>query len=424
MSDLKRRLRAQQTWLPGHELELWGEVPLVLHGHHFHLFWDQTIDDTLGPEVGQLVRTHAAREVFHDLLEQLVVRLEIDGASDRLRFFEELYAELGQGRVSLSLARDGGLVIADELHYGRSWLDKYGDRVRKRWPVDAVTAGFAAAATELAHDLPRESIDATERECVALGDRRCAIRVQPGTLAPRKGSVLGPKLAAALGPVPNDDDPELVELGEALRGYFSGVSGDERGLAAGPGLLWARMPAVYFGRVAAEALQHAQAVSPGSTPLLEALLIEAGRSDAFLSWGNLLAAPEWEAIAGQTPTEVSQVVRGGLAIARATGQGRWSLAELEPGQRLVVRSPGNAEVLHTLLREDRVQRGICFGAQGAVLGLALLAHHVDWSRRPELGLPHYEDLFRADLGWRVREPRCLAKGDPYCEVVAHRIHAG
>jgi len=184
------------------------------------------------------------------------------------------------------------------------------------------------------------------------------------------------------------------------------------------------MPAVYFGRVAAEALQHAQAVSPGSTPLLEALLIEAGRSDAFLSWGNLLAAPEWEAIAGQTPTEVSQVVRGGLAIARATGQGRWSLAELEPGQRLVVRSPGNAEVLHTLLREDRVQRGICFGAQGAVLGLALLAHHVDWSRRPELGLPHYEDLFRADLGWRVREPRCLAKGDPYCEVVAHRIHAG
>lgn len=401
---------------------LWGDVPLVLRGHHHHLFWDQTIDDVLGPEVGQLVRTHAAREAFHDLLEQLVVRLSADEPSERLRLAEVVASELGLGQLSLSVARDGGVVVADELHHGRAFQEKYGDRVRRRWPLDAVVAGFAAAATELAYDLPRESMDAVERECVGAGDRRCAIRIQPGTLAPRKGPLLYAHLKGVLPATPPSatDEPTLIDRTEALRSYFGGLAGDERGLAPGPGALWARLPSAYFGRTAAEAQAHVHAVSPGSATLVDGLFEEAGRADVFLSWGALLTSPEWEAMAGGLPTRPEEVIEAGVAIARASGWGAWRVAEQIPQERLVIHAPANPEALHWLLREDRTRRGVCWGARGAVLGLALLADQLDWSRAPDPNLGRYEALFRGDLGWRVREARCIAEGYPFCELVAER----
>jgi hypothetical protein len=415
------RFRALRTHLEDYDLDFVAQVPVSLHSHHFHLFWDQTIDDVLG-KAGIITRTHAAREAFHDLLEQLVVKLDVETPRDRLELASEAYAAFGLGRIILDVTRDGGLASAEQIHHGRGWLQKYGHRIRRRAPVDALTAGFAAAATEVAYDLPRESIEAEERECIATLDRRCAIHLRPGALAPRKGSVLYDRYEGVVGPQREGlYEDKIVEVARGLRAFAGGIHGDERGLAEVFGLLLARCPSTALFRAAAEAYQQARSVSADTAALTRALFREASHADTFYTVGGLLSAPEWETIVGSEPSEVEDVIWGGVAIVRAFGGGHWCIEKIDPGREVVIHTPSTPESAYWMLREDKPSEGICHSTQGAVLGLTQLAHRVPWQERPEIGPELYDAWYRAGPSWRIEEPRCLAKGDPYCELIARRL---
>lgn len=80
----KRTIVNHRGFMPDHSFNFVADIPTVFHCHHFNLFWDQTIDDALGPELGTAIRTNAARESFYDLMAGLAHRLRISGPEDML----------------------------------------------------------------------------------------------------------------------------------------------------------------------------------------------------------------------------------------------------------------------------------------------------------------------------------------------------
>ena len=75
--------------------------------------------------------------------------------------------------------------------------------------------------------------------------------------------------------------------------------------------------------------------------------------------------PEWEGMVGAPSGDPLEVVVGCISLARAFGFGRWAIEEFEPGERLVMTSPGTYESLFSkLISADAAQGpgGIFVGA--------------------------------------------------------------
>src|SRR5215470_1175667 len=168
-----------RTYLPQHDLMALAGVPAVYHCHHFNLFLDQTIDDALGPEGGTALRFTAAREAAYDLAMAIVVANGAVTPSERISAIQGVFSAMGHGRLNVASGPGGGDASGTHLHYGYTWGEKYGKTVRRRHPADAFAAGFAAAATEVAFDLPRESVAVNELECVALRQGQCQFALRP-----------------------------------------------------------------------------------------------------------------------------------------------------------------------------------------------------------------------------------------------------
>ncbi len=185
-------LSTARTKIHGLDLELMVDVPVVYQCHHFNLFWDQTIDDALGLDLGAIVRTRAAREAYYDLLNGLAARAGGTTPEHRKTLASLIFSSMGLGRLTLAAGASGGDVLGDSLHFGTAWHEKYGSKLRRRRPADAIAAGFAAAAIEVAYDLPRETMSAREVRCVALRDPRCEM-----TLKPAEQSAIPPSVGRA-----------------------------------------------------------------------------------------------------------------------------------------------------------------------------------------------------------------------------------
>ena len=130
-----------------------AEIPYVYHCHHYNLFHDQTIDDALGEEEGTRVRTAAAHNAFRELLAAVFAKAGATTPAERISLASEVFAWMGQGKLSLSVTPGGGAARSPSLHYGYAWREKYGSRVKRTEPADAVAAAANPAATASAGSL-------------------------------------------------------------------------------------------------------------------------------------------------------------------------------------------------------------------------------------------------------------------------------
>src|SRR3954469_19673633 len=119
IEDLRELLTEQSlTFLAG--------IPYVYHCHHYNLFHDQTIDDALGEVEGARVRTTAAHNAFRELLGAVFAKAGAITPAERISLASEVFAWMGQGKVSLSVSNGGGEARSASLHYGYAWREKYG----------------------------------------------------------------------------------------------------------------------------------------------------------------------------------------------------------------------------------------------------------------------------------------------------------
>ena len=411
-----------RTYLPEHDLMALAGVPAVYHCHHFNLFLDQTIDDALGPEAGAAVRFAAAREAAHDLARAVIARSGAITTAERIAAVQGVFSTMGHGRLQIAADPTGGTATGHHLHYGTTWMEKYGKSVRRRYPADAFAAGVAAAAAEVAFELPRESMAGSEQECVALRNGACTFVLRAGEPAERRATMLeGDARANVQAPFAGQHEARIVAIASGLRDFTAGVAGDQRGLVQAFGVYVTAHLATYYNRISYDTVHRIERESPVATELVEALLRESGHVCVFNTFGGILRSPEWEALVGPLTGDPTDTVVGCLAIGRALGFGHWTLAE-SSDRRLVVRTPSTYESAYYLRRHGRASRANEYFLQGAVLAIAQLAHRVDWKARPELTQAFYQQLFdRGRLPWSARQTRCLSTGDTLSEVVTEKL---
>lgn len=407
----------EQGRLHDHAFNFVADIPTVYHCHHFNLFWDQTVDDALGPQRGTLTRTHAAKEVFYDLLAELAVRTGAEGPGDRLELARGVIRGLGLGSVRFDLDRYGGQAQGDHLHYAVAWLEKYPD-VKRKHPADALVAGFVAAAAEVAYGLTRDSMRCREEDCLTLDGLSCRFRVDLGDPGPPIRPIRRSEVERAVGPVVRGlFEPEIQPIEKVLRDLTASIQGDERGLVEAFGLFVSQLPTTYYNRAGYDALRYLRRSAPRSVPIMQALLREAGHVCVFNTFGAIMSSPEWEGLVGSPSGVPEDSLAGCMAIARALGMGRWCVTDFVRGERLVLKSSATYESTYYLNREGRSEQSQCFFFQGAAIATMQLVTRVPWDARPTFDQALYDLLFREGLPWRCEETQCISKGDSCCEVV-------
>ena len=406
-----------------HHLRFLADVPTIVHCHHFNLFLDQTIDDALGAEVGLRVRTDAAQESAHVLLSAVNEALGVRAVDECLRVASSVFRSMGQGTLEFDVRPEGGEATGAFLHYGFSWREKYGRDIKRRRPADGFAAGFAAAATEVAHGLPLWTLEARERGCVSMRSERCRfdISLRVGNKpAPEKPVDVEATRSVLPAVVDGFADAEIEATTQQLLDFLEGVEADARGLVQAFGVFITRHLAGYHNRVSYAAVELLRESNAPLVPILESLFRESGQVCAFHTFGGILLSPEWEALVGAPDGDVERHVIRCAAIARALGFGRWTVHELEPDARLVLRTPVTYETPYCLVRHGRQASPSSYFLQGASLAFMELAHRLDWQGAPQLDDALYRRLFSAGAHWKVEQTADTACGDAFCEVVVTR----
>lgn len=404
--------------LGGYGLNFVAETPVVFHCHHYNLFLDQTIDDALGAEKGEELRTKAAQEAFYNLLKAVMEANNIRTPQDRFRMATELFAAMGQGKVQILANSWGGQATTATPHYGFAWREKYRKKIKRRHPADAVTAGFSAAAVEVAYDLPRGTLKAKEETCVALDHPQCSFQLSESTPdEPRERvkradavRVNGPTLTGAY-------EDEIEKIANGLRAFLATVKPDERGLVQGFGVFVTMHQPEYYNRISYEACDYINELMPQSGGVMEDLLREAGHVCAFNTFGGIMSSPEWEGLVGPHGGDIIETLIYCCAMGRALGFGHWIIEDVVPEKYFVLRTPSSYESTYYRKRYGVAEESKCFLLQGGILACMQLAHRVDWTAKPELSQEFYDQLFRNGVPWRQEETRCISKGDDFCEVV-------
>ncbi len=411
-------LIAHTEILPGADLQLLGDAPVLYHCHHFNLFLDQTIDDAIGFHAGEQLRRRAAHAAARQILASLAERLDRRTPAEIIDLAQTLFAAMGHGRLSIEADTKGGKAHGEHLHYGHSWMEKYGHLVRRRAPADAVAAGFAAAAVELAQGLAPGALCASEHACVAMREPACSFEVVPqDEAAPLPEVIDRAALEANLGKVQSGlHEDRISKIVEGLRAFLAGVAGDDRGLVQAFGVYVTLHFANYYNRISYEALERVRARSEALLPVFEDLLRESGQVCVFHTFGGILLSPEWEGLVGAPTGDVEEHVIGCTAIARALGFGHWVITELDPARRLVLRTPSTYETAY-FAGGRRATAPSSYFLQGAAVAFMELAHRVPWTGRPTLSDNFYRTLFRRGRTWRVEQTMDTARGDACCEVV-------
>lgn len=406
----------ERAVLEDQDLFFLESVPFLYHCHHFNLFHDQTIDDALGEELGTTVRSTAAQAAAHQLVTQVTERHGLTSSAERLDAAATLFAWMGNGRLDLGDTE----VLGEDLHYGHCWREKYGGKVKRLYPVDGFGAGYSAATREVAEGLPPGSITASETACIALRSPACKFELeripnQAGEIRPVAQPEISEQAGATFG---GQDEERVAGIAAKLRELVFAAGGDERGLLQAFGVYVTMQMSNYYNLSGYETLHRVEKGVPAAVPLVESLLREAGQVCVFHTFGNMLLSPEWEGAVGKLSGEVSDIVPFSTAIARSLGFGRWSVQELVPGERMVLRAPTTYEAPFYLAQYGRSPAPRCYFFQGASLAIMLLAHAVDWTSRPELTDDFYVSLFRSGkIPWKVEETHCRARGDEFCETV-------
>ncbi len=405
------------------DLMSFGGAPAVYHCHHFNLFLDQSIDDALGEDAGREVRFLAARSSARQLLASAFANEGRETPLERLQLAAQIFRGTGHGTLSFEAPRGVGSVEGRFLHYGFSWREKYGHRVRKLAPADAFAAGFSAAALELAYGLPALTLDVREKRCFALRDPACHF-ASGDTLADEPRAPIGPtdvatfsreRLAGAW------RDDEITAITDGLRGFTASVNADDRGLLNAFGVYVTLHLSSYYNRISFDALESLHETRPALVPALEGLLRESGHVCGFYTFGGILLSPEWEALVAPVSSRPEDIVAFCIAIGRALGFGNWNVASYEPGKRLVVRAPSTYEAVYYRSRHGTAAEPREYLFQGAILAIAQLAERVNWTERPALTQEFYDALFSGEsLPWQVEQTRSLIRGDDASEVVVTR----
>ncbi|NOQ62902.1 MAG: hypothetical protein GQ582_00125 [Methyloprofundus sp.] len=400
------------------------DTPVVYHCHHFNLFLEQTIDDALGWEEGQKVRFNAAREAARQLLSGVIKAAEAETPAERLQVATTLFKKMGHGTLQILSDYEGGEAFGEYLHYGYSWLQKYGHTVKQLHPNDLFAAGYIAAAVEVVYGLEPDAMLVTETECSSMKAPRCAFTVtkqisdEPFKALPTISKELCESAEITFETGLHED--KIIAIANGLRDFTAQVEGDERGLVEAFGVFVTMHLPSYYNRISYDTEAWIQENRPQVRFALTELLKESGHVCVFNTFGGILSSMEWEGMLGKPSTDPHELLASFIAIGRALGFGKWTIKDFIPGEKLVLRTPTSYESAYFTVRHGESDVPNNYFVQGAAQAIMTLIDDLDWSQEIDFSQDLYLSLFKKGAKWDTQETSSLSTGAAYTEVVVQR----
>jgi len=181
------------------------------------------------------------------------------------------------------------------------------------------------------------------------------------------------------------------------------------------GVYLTRHFANYFNYISYEAA-HAIAEATGEPELARDLFIEAGHKCAFHTWGGIMESDEWYGLIEPQCKTREDWISGIIAVSNAFGWGCYSVTELDPGKRLVMRVDGSYESNGYLGMYGGSSLPRSYLLTGGAAGLMNLLYFGDITARPELTDEYYEGLFCNDGSFLGLQTQCRSMGADFCEI--------
>lgn len=198
------------------------------------------------------------------------------------------------------------------------------------------------------------------------------------------------------------------------------LKGNEEGLIPAFGLYLTKHFADYYNRISYGLLGAFIRELPELEEDAIALLTEAGHVCSFHTFGGIMVSVEWDAVVMPMIETREDWVKGMIGVINALGWGRYRLQELVPNKRLVLQIDDSYEAAGVLEGYGKAAHSRCYLASGGAAGLMNLIYQGDITKRPALTEEFYHEVFSHPHSFRAREMRCLAMGDPHCEIIVER----
>lgn len=138
----------------------------------------------------------------------------------------------------------------------------------------------------------------------------------------------------------------------------------------------------------------------------EKLLVEAAQECGYATFQGISNSWEWEEIIEPMIDTRADRIYGFTAVAEGFGWGDMKVAELVPGEKLIVKVSDSYEASGFMDDHGSSDSGKCYMLRGVTAAFMDLLY----------GDNYPEGLFT----FSARETLCRAKGDPYCEFVAQK----
>jgi predicted hydrocarbon binding protein len=136
------------------------------------------------------------------------------------------------------------------------------------------------------------------------------------------------------------------------------------------------------------------------------LLIAAAQECGYATFQGIRNSWEWEEIVAPMIEKKEDQISGFAAVAVAFGWGDLEVKEIVPEKKLRIRVSDSYEATGYLERYGGARTGKCHMLRGVAAAFMDLIYGSD-----------YPD---GCFDFTAEEPRCRAKGDPYCEFVARK----
>ena len=136
------------------------------------------------------------------------------------------------------------------------------------------------------------------------------------------------------------------------------------------------------------------------------LLIAAAQECGYATFQGICDSWEWEQVVAPMVENKEDHIIGFAAVAVAFGWGDLAVEEFDPGEKLVMRASDSYEARGYLEQYGPATSEKCYMLRGVTAAFMDLVYGGD-----------YPD---GCFTFSAQEPRCRAKGDPYCEFVARR----
>ena len=405
---------------PGELTAEHGDRRRVIHSDHYNLALVRTLLTQDGIDARSIVETAVAELSFQTLRERASAE-RWRGGERWLTEAVSLFSSIGLGSLDLGgVGEGGGEARVGGSHFTHGWVQKHG---RSKQPVCAVAAGFLAGALAAAYDRPYR---VAETGCVAQGKAECRFRITPAEGAvpfAARTPDFEPAPIAVSRPGPTDFD-ELAVVAALLDVR---PNADAEGRIPAFGGTVTRLWSDFYNRVSYRFEREVpRALGNKFANLPSLVLIEAGHTCAFHTFGGIMRSDDWRERVAPLLRSREEWLHAAVAVINTLGWGTWRIRALVPGECATVRVYDSYEAAGYRADFGRAASAKCYFARGTLAALMNLLYVGDVSivDAPELTPSYYNQLFRSPLSFRAVEARCRATDDPHCELIANPLSGG